>query len=140
MRAAAASRSGRVPDEASRSTSARSTLTAALDGDLGALDPEARVVHGRAKRRERPAQGATSGVAVGLGPEHGGQLVACEWPRLGGHEGHDRERLAGVDGDQAVGDEHLERAEQQDTQGGRSGSHRCNGSAGRLFSVTLSGR
>ena len=116
MSPAAASRSGRVPDEASRWSSARSTLTAALEGDLGALDSEARVVDGGAEHRKRPAQGAARGEAVGLGPEHGGQLVACEGPRLGGDDSDDRERLARVDGDEAVGDQHLERAEERITR------------------------
>ena len=112
----------------------------ALEGDLGALDSEARVVNGGAEHRKRAAQGAARGEAVGLGPEHGGQLVACEGPRLGGHDSHDRERLSCVDGDEAVGDQHLERAEEHHAQGCRGGGHRCNGSAGRVLSVTLSGR
>ena len=139
MSPAAASRSGRVPDEASRWYLCQVDADVALDGDLGALDPEARVVHSRAERRERPPEGAACGVAVGFGPN-----IAASSSRANGlASAATRATIASA---LRVSTATMRSATNTSSgpssrrAGARNGSHRCNGSAGRNFSVTFSGR
>ena len=63
-----------------------------IDADPGRPDR-------RSERRQRSPKCAACRLVIGIGPEHGRQLVARERASLGGDQGDDRERLPGIHGD-----------------------------------------
>ena len=95
-----------------------------VQGDAGSIDEQPTVADRAPQGRQRPAERAAGRFVVGVRPEHRRQLVARERTALGGHQGDDGHRLAGVDDDRPAGHLDLERSEESDRQRWGGPSHR----------------